>query len=87
MSDKWLSILIAFIGFLGAVLGSGGIVTHFIEKNEKKAEKRENKIYNALKLSLENDIVIFNALRNNKINGESEEQEKKMLAFLKESFI
>ena len=87
MSDKWLSILIAFIGFLGAVLGSGGIVTHFIEKNEKKAEKRENKIYNALKLSLENDIVIFNALRNNKINGESEEQEKKMLEFLKESFI
>ena len=87
MSDKWLSILISFIGFLGAVLGSGGIVTHFIEKNEKRAEKRENKIYNALKLSLENDIVIFNALRNNKINGESEEQEKKMLAFLKESFI
>ena len=87
MSDKWLSILISFIGFLGAVLGSGGIVTHFIEKNEKKAEKRENKIYDALKLSLENDIVIFNALRNNKINGESEEQEKKMLAFLKESFI
>lgn len=87
MSDKWLSILIAFIGFLGAVLGSGGIVTHFIEKNEKKAEKRENKIYGALKLSLENDIVIFNALRNNKINGESEEQEKKMMTFLKESFI
>ena len=87
MSDKWLSILISFIGFLGAVLGSGGIVTHFIEKNERKAEKRENKIYDALKLSLENDIVIFNALRNNKINGESEEQEKKMLAFLKESFI
>ena len=87
MSDKWLSVLIAFIGFLGAVLGSGGIVTHFIEKNEKKAEKRENKIYGALKLSLENDIVIFNALRNNKINGESEEQEKKMMTFLKESFI
>lgn len=87
MSDKLLSILIAFIGFLGAVLGSGGIVTHFIEKNEKKAEKRENKIYGALKLSLENDIVIFNALRNNKINGESEEQEKKMMTFLKESFI
>lgn len=87
MGDKWISILIAFIGFLGAVLGSGGIVTHFIDKNEKRAEKREEKIYGALKLSLENDMVIFKALRDHKINGESEEQERKMMDFLKESFI
>ena len=87
MSDKWINVIIAFVGFLGAVLGSGGIVMHFIEKNEKKAEQREGKIYGALKLSLENDMVIFKALRDHKINGESEEQERKMMDFLKESFI
>lgn len=35
-------------------------------------------------LSLENDQVIFNALRNNHINGESETQEKKLNAYYKE---
>ena len=35
-------------------------------------------------LSLENDQVIFNALRNNHINGESETQEKKLDEYYKE---
>ena len=35
-------------------------------------------------LSLENDQVIFNALRNNHINGESEIQEKKLDEYYKE---
>lgn len=35
-------------------------------------------------LSLQNDSVLFNALRNNHINGESELQEKKLDAYYKE---
>lgn len=35
-------------------------------------------------LSLENDTIVFNALRNNHINGESELQEKKLKAYYKE---
>ena len=35
-------------------------------------------------LSLENDTIVFNAFRNNHINGESEEQEKKLKAYYKE---
>ena len=34
-------------------------------------------------LSLENDTIIFNALRNNHINGESELQEEKLKAYYK----
>lgn len=88
MSDKWLSILIAFIGFLGAVLGSGGIVTHFIEKNEKKAERRDNKIYESLKLLIGNDFAIFKMLRGSQIDAkEVDKQEEKMQEFLKEYFL
>lgn len=35
-------------------------------------------------LSLQNDSIIFNALRTNHINGESEKQEKKLDEFYKE---
>lgn len=35
-------------------------------------------------LSLENQVVIFNALRNNHINGESEKQEKKLNDYYRE---
>lgn len=35
-------------------------------------------------LSLENDVVVFNALRTNHINGESERQEKKLADYYKE---
>lgn len=34
-------------------------------------------------LSLQDDVVIFNALRHNHINGESEEQEKKLQEYYK----
>ena len=87
MSERAVSIIIALIGLLGTVLSSGGIVMFFLNKKEKKAERRDERIMAGLKLLMENDFVIFKALRENKINGESEHQEEKMNAFFREAFI
>lgn len=87
MSDKAINIIIAVIGLLGTVLSSGGVVMWFLNRKEKRAEDRDNKIFEALEILMGNDIVIFDALRNNHINGESERQEEKMKEFLLNSFV
>ena len=87
MSDKAVAILIAVIGLIGTVLSSGGIVMWFLNRKEKREEKRDNKIFEALEILMQNDIVIFDAFRNNHINGESEKQEAKMKEFFMNSFI
>ena len=87
MSDKAVAILIAVIGLIGTVLSSGGIVMWFLNRKEKREEKRDNKIFEALEILMQNDIVIFDAFRNNHINGESEKQEAKMKEFFINSFI
>ena len=87
MSDKAMAIIIAVIGLLGTVLSSGGVVMFFLNRKEKKAEKRDQKVLKGLKILMENDAVIFKALREHKINGESEHQEEKMNTFFREMFI
>lgn len=87
MSDKAVAILIAVIGLIGTVLSSGGIVMWFLNRKEKREEKRDNKIFEALEILMHNDIVIFDAFRHNHINGESEKQEAKMKEFFLNSFI
>ena len=87
MSDKAVSIIIALIGLVGTVLSSGGIVMWFLNRKEKLAERRDERIINGLKLLMENDFVIFKALREHQINGESEHQEEKMNAFFRDAFI
>lgn len=87
MSDKAVAILIAVIGLIGTVLSSGGIVMWFLNRKEKREEKRDNKIFEALEILMQNDIVIFDAFRHNHINGESEKQEAKMKEFFLNSFI
>lgn len=84
-----------------SLFGSGGIVIWFLNRMAKKTDEKEearrdvNDIKATLKsleeglvMALENDKVIFNALRTHEINGESEEQERKMdeyfLSLLKE---
>jgi len=46
-----------------------------------------DEIIEGIKLGLENDAVIFKALREHQINGESEQQEEKMNAYFRRSFI
>ena len=71
--------------------GSGGIVLWALNRIAKKRDDREelikemqlinstlNQLKGALVLALENDKIIFRALRKHEINGDSEKQEKKM---------
>lgn len=68
---------------LGASLTSGGIIMYFIKKHDKVAvlETKFDRLSEGMELGLENDMVIFKALREGHINGESERQEEKMNDF------
>ena len=65
---------------LSAGLASGGVITWYIKRHDRVAEieKKFDRLSEGMELGLENDVVIFNALRNGHINGESERQEEKM---------
>lgn len=73
------------------LFGSGGIAVWVLNRMAKVSDDRSqtakdikeirktlDKLQDGLSLGLENDVVIFNALRTHEINGESEAQEKKM---------
>ena len=85
--EIWVPVIVALIGLVATLLGAGGIVMHYINKKEKHDAKQWDRIVEGIRLGLENDIVIFNALRNNHINGESEKQEKKMNAYFRKAFL
>lgn len=80
-------IIIETIKLLGiafsASFASGGIIMYFIRKNDRVAdlETKFDRLSEGIELGLENDAVIFKALREGHINGESERQEKKMNEF------
>ena len=65
-----------------------------VEEEEKKKEEKKAKeqqawqdhVSEGLNIGLENDAVIFKALREHKINGESELQEQKMNDFFRKQF-
>lgn len=58
-----------------------------LERYTRRKDSSMDEIKEGIKLGLENDAVIFNALRENKINGESEAQEKKMNNYFRKAFI
>lgn len=68
---------------LSASFASGGVIMYFIKKNDRVAnlETKFDRLSEGIELGLENDAVIFKALREGHINGESERQEKKMNEF------
>ena len=82
------------------LFGSGGIVLWFLNRVAKKNDARDELskdvayikkkiavIQEGMIICLENDCVIFKALKTHQINGDSEKQEKKMndyfLSFIK----
>lgn len=80
---------------VACLFGSGGVALWFLnrlakridEKDEAKKDMKELKaavkdIEKGLVITLDNDRVIFKALRSHEINGESEEQERKMDEYL-----
>ena len=73
--------IIKVIGIaLSAGLASGGLLTWYIKRHDRVAEieRKFDRLSEGMELGLENDIVIFEALRKGHINGESERQEEKM---------
>ena len=73
------------------LFGSGGIALWLLNRIAKASDDRNSvakdikeikgnleKLQEGLTMALENDLVIFKALRTPEINGESEEQEEKM---------
>lgn len=55
-------------------------------KREKEQREWQDRVMEGLEIGLENDSVIFKALREHKINGESELQEQKMNQFFRRQF-
>ena len=73
------------------LFGSGGVVLWLLNRMAKRSDDRLGyakdlreikatitRVQVGLVMALENDKVIFKSLRTHEINGESEEQEKKM---------
>lgn len=84
----------AIVTVIVCLFGSGGIVLWFLNRIAKKHDARDTtakdvrEIKDAMQtmqkgliMCLENDCVIFNALKTHQINGDSELQEKKMKAY------
>lgn len=74
-----------------SIFSSGGLVIWFLNRATKKRDFKDSThddiktikeklsfVQEGLVMTLENDKVIFKALRNHEINGESENQEEKM---------
>ena len=82
--DQAIAEIIKLIGIaFSASFASGGIVMHYIRKNDRVSdlEVKFDRLTEGIELSLEDDIVIFKALRQGHINGESEAQESKLNDF------
>lgn len=77
----------AAVTVICCLLGSGGIVMWGLERYAKRKDGRIDEIKEGIRLGLENDAVIFNALRENRINGESEAQERKMNDYFRKAFM
>lgn len=69
------------------LFGSGGVVMWVLNRWASKKDAGLKEIKEGIRLGLENDAVIFKALRYHKINGESEAQEVKMNNYFRKSFI
>ena len=89
-----MDILTVVVTVLVCLFGSGGIVIWVLNRMAKKHDQKDTsaKDLKELKLALqtlqrglimclENDCVIFHALKTHQINGDSEMQENKMKAY------
>jgi hypothetical protein len=76
-------ILVAIIAGLSGILGGGGIGLYLLKRKDTVVDlcQRVDRLAEGLRIGLENDVVIFEALRKKDINGNSKEQERKMQAY------
>ena len=87
MSEKWqilTTIAVSLCGSGGIVLWLLNYITRKIsEKDQSSKDIKDIKedlkrLQSGLVMCLENDCVIFHALKSHQINGDSEKQEEKM---------
>jgi len=84
----------AIVTIAVCLFGSGGVVLWFLNRIAKKHDDKDTSrkdlkeikeyikvLQEGLIMCLENDCVIFHALKTHQINGDSEKQEKKMNAY------
>ena len=87
MSETWQIITTIAV----SLCGSGGVVLWLLNHLSKKISDRDQtakdikdikedlkRLQSGLVMCLENDCVIFHALKTHQINGDSEKQEEKM---------
>ena len=83
MSELWSVICTIVV----CLFGSGGLVMWFLNRYASRKDRNLDEIKEGIRLGLENDAVIFKALREHQINGESASQEEKMNRYFRKSFI
>ncbi len=80
------------VAMISVLFGGSGIVMYALNRRAKKKDessilkkilKCQESQGEGIVLGLENDAVIFKALRDHQINGESEAQEKKMNEYIR----
>ncbi|MBP5163220.1 MAG: hypothetical protein ILP16_09640 [Spirochaetales bacterium] len=89
-----MNLLTAIATIVTCLFGSGGIVIWVLNRHAKKHDEKDTTkkdlseikdyiktLQRGLIMCLENDGVVFNALKTHQINGDSELQEKKMQAY------
>ena len=77
----------AVVTIVCCIFGRGRIVMWGLERYSRRKDSHIDEIKEGIRRGRENDSVIFNALRENKINGESEAQEKKMNDYFRKAFM
>ena len=90
MNETWSMITTITV----SLCGSGGVVLWLLNHLSKKISDRDQtakdikeikedvkRLQNGLVMALENDVVIFHALKTHQINGDSEKQEEKMQGY------
>ena len=82
-----MDITTAVVTIAVCLFGSGGLVIWILNRHVQKDGMRKDisevkeclgEVKEGLLLALQNDKIIFDALRKNSINGESEKQDKRM---------
>ena len=86
-ANQMSELVKAIVTIVCCLFGSGGIVMWGLERYARRKDNHIDEIKEGIKLGLENDAVIFKALREHKINGESEAQEEKMNKYFRRAFI
>ena len=79
-----VALIIGGFGFAGSALANVFSIRG-LKNSMRQLENTMNHLGCGVKIGLDNDRVIFKALRDHNINGESEEQERKMEKYFRDS--